>query len=388
MAARAPDGSPAATPPASAADEPLTPEALAEAADRAMAFVRHATQPPAWPPARPDVAYVMKVPMAHAASGGREEGVRAFAELLRPFLPKGGIGSANVAYAFPYPHYPLWWAARTARELGLEEDAALLDTQLRQWSGPDATGRTCGFVRNPERVECDLFSSAMVVMHHVAFERFLDARDAAWALMLAISHRWAREQGDINTLPLRWDAESLDWLKPHHCEGDPTCAAPAFYAVDAKDSEQLFFMAAFPAIALYTLAARAPSDVPQEEAVAFCEAAHALVDFLRRAPASAMTATGIGKVAVAAALDGDWKFADAVLAHILSHQGPDGSFFYEDAASSRSGIEGDVERDRHRMAAMTALDQTAELVVWLRMLVSMKKSTTSRRGSDTRTTTS
>ena len=89
-----------------AAPSSPSPSQLLASADKALAFLRSATQPPVWPPAKPDIAYVFKLPAAYESMECVEEGRAVFAELLRPHLPDGGVHSDNPAYRFAYPHYP------------------------------------------------------------------------------------------------------------------------------------------------------------------------------------------------------------------------------------------------------------------------------------------
>jgi len=378
-----------------AAPSSPSPSQLLTSADKALAFLRSATQPPVWPPAKPDIAYVFKLPAAYESMGCVEEGRAVFAELLRPHLPDGGVHSDNPAYRFAYPHYPWMWASYAAAKLGLTEDAALCDRLLSPWQAGDGSG----LVRNPNGVECDLFSTALQVWNHlVNFGRVLDARRAGTALVRAVN-RWSNEYGEnANVLPLRWDAASLQWLEPHHCEADPTCASSLFYSVSAtqrNDKEsQLYFMVAFPAITLELLAAASspvkpdaslptspspssanaesgsPSSGDESLRDYFHQAACRLVQFLSRAAGAASEPTGIGKVAYAAVLVGDDELASRVLNNILASQNCDGSFFGPTTEELASGPtpRGDVELEDRRMEAMREMDQTAEMVVWLSLI--------------------
>lgn len=314
--------------------------AYGKAADAAVAYLAKRVLDEAWAADHDDVAYYFKAPMAFLEAGVDHRGAaeRALAIAGR-YADRGGADSANGAYAGMFQHYPLMWICWAAVRLEQQQLAKQCYENLWKYVEPSSCA---GLVKEPYRIkgaayEADLFATAEVVKVALLMGRAEVAARAGETMLKALNANTAHmEQGRFY---LRWSGEAAE-------EGGLALVREEdmFHCVTQALPGQLYFLLAFPAMALLELAGADGGSSSE----ACRQGALRLLGFLRECK-GVYESPMAHKVGRAAAMAGDATTARKIADYLVSLQQESGCF------------QPDPE-------AVDSLDQTAEIAVWLRQI--------------------
>lgn len=322
--------------------------AYASSAERATEYLASRLLQEGWVAEHRDVAFYFKAPMAFLEAGDAEMAEMAL-DIAAGYVDSGGAGSKNEAYAGDYPHYPWMWLCWAAVRLDREELARNCWGRLYSFVHPVTCAGLVGvpYSAAPSAVALslasrplkgDLFATAEVAKAALLLGRRGVATQAGDAMVRALDAN--KEHMEAGEFFLRWSchrAEDRDG--PAHMAVELLVEEKdAFHCVQKGAPGQLYFLLAFPAMALLELHHTTGSE-------GYREAALRVLDFLRGC-AGVFESPMAHKVARAAAMAGDAETARRIADFLVSQQRETGCY------------QEDPE-------AMDSMDQTAEIAVWL-----------------------
>lgn len=309
--------------------------------DAALAYLSKRVLDEAWVKEHDDVAYYFKAPLTFLEAGATSDAEKVLSIAAR-YVEKGGVGSKNGAYDAIYPHYPWMWICLGAVRLNQRELAESCWSLTEKYAVPS---QGTVVVKEPYSAESaaaheeDFFATAARLKMALLLGRAEAAEAAGNALMKVLEANKEHMQG--GRFYLRWRHEGAD-LRLLRNDEDPFCS------VNQKAPGQLYFMVAFPAMALLELSAGGAAAAAAETASASRTTAMALLEFLKGCE-GVYCSSWSHKFALASAMVGDFETSRKIADYLVSLQQAAGNY------------QEDPE-------ALDSVDQTAEIAVWLQQI--------------------